>query len=121
MERLTSAYRLDLPPYMRVHSMFHVSQLKLYKKPDNTRRTYRKPGPIIMAAGVEEFEVEDIIHHKKRRRGGQAKIEYLIFWKGYSAHEMTWELEENVKNAQEKIVEYYRCVEGNPSPKEGRM
>ena len=28
---------------------------------------------------------------------------------------------ENVKNAQEKIAEYYRHIEGNASLKEGRM
>ena len=48
-------------------------------------------------------------------------IEYLIFWKGYPSHEMTWEPEENVKNAPEKIAEYYGRIEGNTSPKEGRM
>ena len=34
---------------------------------------------------------------------------------------MTWEPEENVKNAQEKIVKYYKRIEVNASPKEGRM
>ena len=32
---------------------------------------------------------------------------------------MTWEPEENVKNAQEKIAEYYRHVEGNDNLKGG--
>ena len=31
----------------------------------------------------------------------------------------TWEPEENVKNAPEKIAEYYGRIEGNTSPKEG--
>ena len=43
--------------------MFHVSQLKLYKKPEDTMREYRKPDPVITAAGEEEFEVEGIINH----------------------------------------------------------
>ena len=101
--------------------MFHVSQLKLYKKPEDTMRMYSKPGPVVIAAGEEEFEVEEIINHRKRRRGRKTTIEYLIFWKGYPTHEMTWEPEENVKNAPEKIAEYYGRIEGNTSPKEGRM
>ena len=34
---------------------------------------------------------------------------------------MTWEPEENVSNAPNKIAEYYDCIEGNASLKEGRM
>ena len=80
-----------------------------------------KPEPIISASGEPEYEVEEIINHRKWRRGKRTKIEYLIVWKGYLAHEMTWEPEENVANAPEKISEYYRRVEGNTSPKEERV
>ena len=121
LDRLTLAYKLDLPPHMKVHPGFHVSQLKLYKRPKDAMRRYEKPDPIITATGKEEFEVEEIINHQKRRHGRTTKIEYFIFWKGYPAHEMTWEPEEKVKNAQDKIAEYYKRIEGNASPKEGRM
>ena len=84
-------------------------------------RRYNKPDPVITAVGEQEYEVEEIINHRKRRCGHTTKMEYLILWKGYLAHEMTWEPEENVKNAQEKIAEYYRRVEGSASLKEGRM
>ena len=69
----------------------------------------------------EEYEVEEILNHHKWRRGRKTTIEYLICWKGYPAHEMTWEPEENVVNAPEKIAEYYDRIEGNASLKEGRM
>ena len=72
-------------------------------------------------AGQEEYEVEEIINHRKRRRDRTTKIEYLILWKGYQRHEMTWEPEENVVNAQEKISEYYGRIEGNAFLKEGRL
>ena len=104
LERCTLAYKLDLPPHMKVHPIFHVSQLKLYKKLADVTRTYQKPNPIVTAVGQEEFEVEKIINHRKCRHGRKTKIEYLILWKGYLAHKMTWEPEENVETASEKIT-----------------
>ena len=74
LEKLASAYRLDLPLHMRVHPVFHVSQLKLCKKPKDTMRTYKKPNPVITAAREEEFEVQEIINDKKRRRGRKQKL-----------------------------------------------
>ena len=73
---------------MQIHPIFHVSQLKLYKKPTSEAQTYQKPYPIMIDAGQEEYEVEQIINHRKRHRGRTTKIEYLILWKGYPRHEM---------------------------------
>ena len=73
LEKYTSAYRLELPQHMQIHPVFHVSQLKLYKKPMNEARTYQKPNPIMIDAGQEEYEVEEIIHHRKRCRGRTTK------------------------------------------------
>ena len=112
------AYKLELPPHMKVHLVFHISQLKLYRRPEDAPRTYEKPAPVIVADGEEKFEVDEIINHRKRKRG-RKKIEYLIVWKGYPVQESTWEPEENVANASEKISEYYRRVEGNTALKEG--
>ena len=99
LEKYIAAYKLDLPPHMKIHLVFHVSQLKLYKKLADVTRTYQKPNPIVTAVGQEEFEVEEIINHRKRHHGRRTKIEYLILWKGYPAHQMTWEPEKKVENA----------------------
>ena len=90
---------MRLAPHMKVHLVFHVFQLKLYRKPTGASRAYQKPDPVLTATGQEEYEVEEIINHRKRQHGKQTKIEYLILWKGYPAHDMTWEPEENVVNA----------------------
>ena len=56
-----------------------------------------------------------------RKQGKKASIEYLVFWEGYPAYEVTWEAEENLKNAPEKVAEYYGRIEDNAFSKEGRL
>ena len=82
---------------------------------------YSKLDPIMTPERTEEYEVKEIVTHQKWRNGRTTKIEYLIFWKGCPAHEATWEPEENVANAPEKIAEYYKRMEGNASLKVGSM
>ena len=47
--------------------------------------------------------------------------EYLFFWEGYPAHDATWEPEDNLQNAQEKLEEYYGRIEDNAEFKGGRL
>ena len=119
LERHRTSYKVELPPHMKVHPVFHISQLKLYRRPADAAKTYEKLGLVIVDQETEEYEVDEVINHRKRKRGKKTKIEYLIVWKGYPMHESTWEPEENVANTPAKIAEYYRRVEGNSSLKEG--
>ena len=121
IEKFTSSYRLELPEHMKIHPIFHISQLKLYRVPEESRRRHHRPEPVITAEGNEEYVVEEIVNHRTRKRGKKTTTEYLVFWEGYPAHEATWEPEENLENAPEKVAEYYRRIEVNAFSKEGRL
>ena len=72
------AYGLDLPPAWRVHPVFHVSNLKRFKRSGEFEREEQPPPPV-MVDGEEEYEVEAILRHK----GKGARRLYLVMWKGY--------------------------------------
>ena len=95
------------------HPIFHVSQLKLYRAPKDARRRSQPREAVISTDGHEEYFVDEIVNHRLRKRGRRTTKEYLVFWEGYPAHEATWEPEDNLQNAQEKLAEYYGRIEDN--------
>jgi len=46
--------------------------------------------------------VEKILSKKKFRE----KDQYLVWWKGYMVEEYTWELRENLENAEDLVKEF---------------
>ena len=58
----------------------------------------RVPAPIALQdeGPAEQFEVERVLA-KRQVRGRRA--EYLVRWKGYGAHEDTWEPSDHLANA----------------------
>ena len=125
LEKLTGSYKLQLPQHMKIHPIFHVSQLRLYRVPKAKRCRYHFRDPVETVEGKNEYEVDEVVNHRVRRRGKSrsrtGKLEYLVFWTGYPAHEAIWEPEENLQNAQEKVRQYYKRIEGNAESKEGGL
>ena len=81
-------YKLELPPTMKIHPVFHVSLLQPRSQEISIRSSSPPPPPIIInEEGDEEFEVEAILDSRKRGKG----VQYLVHWKGYPDHERTWE------------------------------
>ena len=81
------AYRLALPPSMKIHNVFHIDLLTPHHETDAYGETYMKPPPETID-GQEEYEVEDIVTH--RNTGRSQKLQYLIKWKGYPPSENSW-------------------------------
>jgi hypothetical protein len=97
-----TAVKLQLPPMMRVHPVFHVSLIRFYYK----GMDYPPIMPMMFDTdGAPLWEVEAILRRREKpqqaRKGkGRAKpfVEYLIRWKGFTAEQDTWEPETAVKH-----------------------
>ena len=78
------AYQLKLPPFMKIHPIFHISLLEPYKDSTIPGRLQAPPPPIEVD-GTEEFEVSEILDSRINR----GKLEYLVHWQGYEVHKHT--------------------------------
>ncbi|KAF8750792.1 hypothetical protein RHS01_08847 [Rhizoctonia solani] len=102
LEKISNrAYRLELPPTMRIHNVFHVGLLSKVKQ--DKKRTFGNCPPPVTVDGEEEYKVEGITDAKERN----GKWFFQVKWKGYRSKENTWEPWENLKNA-EKILRKYK-------------
>ena len=99
----TTAYKLNLPTTLRIHPVFHVSKLKLYKETEEFLRA-TPPPPVILSDNSEEYEVETVLD----KRTLKGKTQYLVKWIGYPLHDATWEPVNNLKNANQKVKEFER-------------
>ena len=87
------AYRLELSPHIRIHPVFHVSQLKeFHTESERFPDRYQPPPPPVVIEDQEEYEVDRILEHRNIRRGnGRPQLQYKVLWKGYPIHDATWE------------------------------
>ncbi len=96
------AYKLELPPSMKIHNIFHIDLLMPYKETEQYGMPYTRPPPVI-DQGEEEYEIESIISDKSSGRNW--KKQYLIHWKGYPSSNDSWVDHEDL-HAPEILQEY---------------
>lgn len=122
------AYKLDLPPTVTTHPVFHVSLLKPYFD-DPTMHCEQPEWEPWTRDGVVEYEVLDILDV----RGRGPNKEYLVHWKGKTREQATWEPKENLKNSmhkvrafaltrkkrQQQLVQQHTSIHDAQIPKEG--
>ena len=91
------AYRLDLPPAIKIHPVFNARLLTLANE-NPLPHQRNAPPPAVEVDGHEQFEVEDIVDSKTDRRGcgGKSRLRYAVKWVGYDdptfePAELVWE------------------------------
>jgi hypothetical protein len=85
--------------------VFNEALLTPYIEPPTERREQRPPPKII--SGEPEWEVEEILKHRRIGRGYQ----YLIRWKNFPVGERTWEPTRHLTHAK-KLLEKYNKEHG---------
>ncbi|CAL8120388.1 unnamed protein product [Prunus armeniaca] len=82
------AYKLALPPNSRIHSTFHVSQLK---KKVGDKVTTTTSLPPMFSDGVVQLIPEAILSRGLVKRHNQPVTRWLIKWAGLPQEDATWE------------------------------
>lgn len=83
--------------YRQYHPVFHASKLVPYVQTED-----RSPSPELSEDDDREWEVSEILNHRKRR----GKLEYLVQWSDTTSKDDTWEPEENLEHSKEVLDEY---------------
>lgn len=108
-ERINSkVYRLDMSDKYPGSNVINVEHLRRYKSSATFGDRERLPETRKEKVASEEYEVEDIVAHRKSRRG--RGLEFLIRWKGYSPQYDSWEPRANLKNAPSLLSAYLKRV-----------
>ena len=95
------AYRLELPPTLRIHDVFHVSLLKQYHSDGRTP----PPPPADIIDDEPEWEVERILGHRLVKRGRKTQTEYLITFVGYGPEHNMWQ--DDVEHCRRLVKDYW--------------
>ena len=104
------AYKLQLPPQLKIHPVFHVSMLRPYHSDaENPERGASKRAPTAVTISYDK-EVELILDSREvRRKRIPRYTEYLIKWKNCPEVENSWEPKSSLWQFQDHILRYKGC------------
>jgi hypothetical protein len=86
------AYKLDLPPNVKIHPVFHISLLEPAQPTTKAISRHIQPSPLpIILHDEEEWEVEEVVDSQCHR----GKIQYQVKWTGFHNPDTTWYPAEN--------------------------
>ena len=101
------AFRLDLPPHMHLHPVFHVPLLEPYTTSLISGLLTNPPPPVEFSEGPE-FDSKIM----------RFKLYYLVDWVGYThiPNDRTWEPATNLANAADMVTVFHRQYPRTPGP-----
>ncbi|CAM8878010.1 unnamed protein product [Rhodiola kirilowii] len=105
------SYKLNLPPKLKIHPVFHASMLKPYHEDlgkSSRGVSHRAPTAVITSY---DKEVDEILADRTVRRSGIPSYkEYLVKWKGLPDSEASWESEDLLWQFKDKIRDYQQVA-----------
>jgi transposase InsO family protein len=107
-----TSYRLQLPPSIRIHPVFHSNLLRLDPN-DPLPGQHPEPAPPVYVDGEEEYEVEQILD--SRLYGRAKKLQYRVNWVGYPP-DTQWYPAANFENSPDKLQAFHTAYPGKPGP-----
>src|SRR5882672_9563944 len=113
--------KLELPPRMKVHPVFHNSLIKPYTETVTHGPNFELPPPEIIEGEEGHYKIEKIL--MSRPTQNQKSTQYLVKWKGYPDSENSWLPEKELTHAKELLTKFHEPrinnIAGAMGPKEG--
>ena len=102
IERIgTQSYRLELPESWRIHSVFHVSLLKVWNEGVCRQISDEATPELEEPDDQQKYEVERFLRWRERRVRNHTTKEYYVLWRGYPLEEASWVPEDNFEDKEQ--------------------
>ena len=105
------SYELELPPWLSIHPVFHVSLLEKATENCFSNRSQDISPPPVMVNNQKEYMVNQILDSRLSR----GKLQYLIDWKGYPPSERCW-VDSTDIHAAAKLRDFHMRYPQKPNP-----
>jgi hypothetical protein len=106
------AYKLDLPPTIKLHPVFHISLLEPTTNTEPIPGHNQPPPPPVIVDDHQEWEVEEILDSRRYRK----QLQYRVKWVGYPDTDKAWYPHTNFENSPDAIQRFHERYPTKPSP-----